>query len=127
VAGGELFDRICDKTTYTEAEARDLVITLLKVLAYLHSRKIAHRDLKPENLLLRSKKNDTDIVLAGAEHLNAWAFLHISLRFAQHLNAWAFLHISLPSLNLGVGFHPPPPLYLSLPLSLSRQTLASRR
>jgi len=64
VAGGELFDRICDKTTYTEAEARDLVITLLKVLAYLHSKKIAHRDLKPENLLLRTKKNDTDVVLA---------------------------------------------------------------
>ena len=60
-----MFDRICDKTTYTEAEARDLVITLLKVLAYLHSKNIAHRDLKPENLLLRGKKNDTDIVLAG--------------------------------------------------------------
>lgn len=64
VGGGELFDRICDKTTYTEAEARDLIITLLKVLAYLHKKNIAHRDLKPENLLLRSTTNDTDIVLA---------------------------------------------------------------
>jgi serine/threonine protein kinase len=65
VAGGELFDRICDKTVYTEAEARSLVVTLLTTLNYLHKKKIAHRDLKPENLLLRSKDNDTDIVLAG--------------------------------------------------------------
>mmetsp|Transcript_10879 Transcript_10879/g.25483 ORF Transcript_10879/g.25483 Transcript_10879/m.25483 type:complete len:307 (-) Transcript_10879:703-1623(-) len=64
VAGGELFDRICDKMTYNEAEARDLVATFLKTLQYLHNRKIAHRDLKPENLLLRSKSNDTDVVLA---------------------------------------------------------------
>jgi serine/threonine protein kinase len=71
VAGGELFDRICDKTTYSEAEARDLVITLLQVLAYLHSKHIAHRDLKPENLLLRNKKNDTDVVLAGIFFMGA--------------------------------------------------------
>lgn len=64
VAGGELFDRICDKTVYTEAEARNLVVTLLKTLNYLHKKNIAHRDLKPENLLLRSKTDDTDIVLA---------------------------------------------------------------
>jgi serine/threonine protein kinase len=64
IEGGELFDRICDKTVYTEAEARNLVIMLLKTLHYLHKRKIAHRDLKPENLLLRSKTDDTDIVLA---------------------------------------------------------------
>lgn len=64
VAGGELFDRICDKTVYNEAEARSLVVTLLTTLNYLHNKKIAHRDLKPENLLLRSKEDDTDIVLA---------------------------------------------------------------
>ena len=56
--------QICDKVTYTEGEARELVVTLLKTLAYLHRRNIAHRDLKPENLLLRSATNDTDVLLA---------------------------------------------------------------
>ena len=51
--GGELFDRIVEKTTYTESEARDLSRTLLKALKYCHSKNIAHRDLKPENILLK--------------------------------------------------------------------------
>ena len=44
VGGGELFDRICEKVTYTEGEARELVVTLLKTLAYLHKRNIAVRE-----------------------------------------------------------------------------------
>ena len=64
VAGGELFDRICDKESYTEHEARILVNILLKTLNFLHNKQIAHRDLKPENLLLKSKTDDTTIILA---------------------------------------------------------------
>ena len=41
--GGELFDRIVQKTFYTEREARDLVRTLLEALAYCHARNIMHR------------------------------------------------------------------------------------
>ena len=50
--GGELFERILEKRTFTEAEARDVTRGLLSALSYMHSQKIAHRDLKPENLLL---------------------------------------------------------------------------
>ena len=50
--GGELFDRILQKRTFTEKEARDVVRGLLQALQYMHTRRIAHRDLKPENLLL---------------------------------------------------------------------------
>lgn len=64
IKGGELFDRICDKVVYTEAEARDLIKILLNTLAFLHNKSIAHRDLKPENLLLKSKEDDSDVVLA---------------------------------------------------------------
>lgn len=54
VEGGELFDRIVTKTSYTEREARDLVRVFLTSIAYIHSQGVVHRDLKPENLLLCS-------------------------------------------------------------------------
>jgi serine/threonine protein kinase len=46
VEGGELFDRIVEKSTYTESEARDVSRTLLKALKYCHSKFVCHRDLK---------------------------------------------------------------------------------
>ena len=41
VGGGELFERICDKETYTEHEARQLVKTLLQTLAFLHNKQVS--------------------------------------------------------------------------------------
>ena len=52
VEGGEMFDRIVAKSSYTEREARDVVRVVLETIAYLHEADIVHRDLKPENLLL---------------------------------------------------------------------------
>jgi serine/threonine protein kinase len=54
VEGGELFDRIVAKTSYTEKEARDVIRVVLETIAALHDMDIVHRDLKPENLLLCS-------------------------------------------------------------------------
>lgn len=62
--GGELFDRIVQKSYYNEKEARDVCRILFGALNYIHSKKIAHRDLKPENLLLLSSDNDADIKIA---------------------------------------------------------------
>ncbi|CAK4618412.1 unnamed protein product [Aphanomyces euteiches] len=59
--GGELFDRIVEKTFYTEKEARDLVQVLLSAIKYCHDHNVVHRDLKPENLLLTSRKDDAYI------------------------------------------------------------------
>ncbi|KAJ0399737.1 hypothetical protein P43SY_009318 [Pythium insidiosum] len=64
VEGGELFDRIVEKSFYSEKEARDLVKVLLETIKYCHDRKVVHRDLKPENLLLASKDDDANIKLA---------------------------------------------------------------
>ncbi|KAI0697372.1 Pkinase-domain-containing protein [Cytidiella melzeri] len=62
--GGELFDRICAKGNYYEADAADLVRTVFKAVQYIHECGIVHRDLKPENLLFRTKKEDADIMIA---------------------------------------------------------------
>lgn len=64
MSGGDLFDRIGKKKTYNEADARDLVIKMLKAMSYCHAHKIAHCDMKPKNLLLMSEDNDSYIKLA---------------------------------------------------------------
>jgi len=53
--GGELFDSICAKGHYYEADAAALIRTILQAVKYIHDCGIVHRDLKPENLLFRSK------------------------------------------------------------------------
>lgn len=44
--GGELFDRIVAKGSYTEKDASKLVKSILEATQYLHSLDIVHRDLK---------------------------------------------------------------------------------
>lgn len=55
--GGELFDRIVQKSYYNEKEARDVCIILFDAMNYCHKHHVAHRDLKPENLLLTVSVN----------------------------------------------------------------------
>lgn len=64
MSGGDLFDRIGKKKSYSEADARDLIVKMLKSVAYCHAAKIAHCDMKPKNLLLMSEDNDSYIKLA---------------------------------------------------------------
>jgi len=52
MGGGELFDRIVQKSYYNEKEARDVCKIIFEAMRYCHEQKVAHRDLKPENLLL---------------------------------------------------------------------------
>ncbi|KAK5939647.1 Calcium/calmodulin-dependent protein kinase type I [Knufia obscura] len=62
--GGELFDRICRKGSYYEADAADLIRATLSAVAYLHDHGIVHRDLKPENLLFRTPEDNADLLIA---------------------------------------------------------------
>jgi len=64
VTGGELFDRIVDKGSYSEDDAKILVRKIVNAIDYLHKQDIAHRDLKPENLLVKSIEDDTEIKIA---------------------------------------------------------------
>lgn len=62
--GGELFDRIVKKVTYTEKEARDVIKVLVGAIKHCHDHNIVHRDLKPENLLLTSRHDDANLKIA---------------------------------------------------------------
>lgn len=62
--GGDVFQRIAQRTSYTESLARSLASQLLEAVEVLHARNIVHRDLKPENLLLRDSMDDTAILVA---------------------------------------------------------------
>jgi len=59
VTGGELFDQIVARGTYTEADAANLIKQILEAVAYMHEHGVAHRDLKPENLLISSPSSDS--------------------------------------------------------------------
>ena len=56
--GGELFDQIVDKGSFSEIEAAWVMKQLMSAINYIHTNNIVHRDLKPENILLDTKKNN---------------------------------------------------------------------
>lgn len=46
VTGGELFDRIVQKGSYTEKDAAHLIRQVLGAVDYMHEQGVVHRDLK---------------------------------------------------------------------------------
>ncbi|KAG7672229.1 hypothetical protein Ndes2526B_g06781 [Nannochloris sp. 'desiccata'] len=60
--GGELFDRIIAKGTFSEAEAAKFFRQMVEMVAHCHNLGVMHRDIKPENFLLSSQTDDTDLV-----------------------------------------------------------------
>ncbi|XP_045482727.1 calcium/calmodulin-dependent protein kinase type 1-like [Harmonia axyridis] len=64
VTGGELFDRIVEKGSYTEKDAADLIRQVLEAVDYMHEQGVVHRDLKPENLLYYNSDENSKIMIS---------------------------------------------------------------
>ena len=62
--GGELFDRIIEKGSYTEKDAAEVVKQILSAVGYMHSKGVVHRDLKAENLLFRTNESNSKIMIS---------------------------------------------------------------
>jgi len=56
--GGELFDRVREKKTFSNNDAAYAVYQMLLAINYIHKRGVVHRDLKLENFLYESKGSD---------------------------------------------------------------------
>lgn len=61
--GGELFDRIIAKGSFTERDATRVLTMVLDGVKYLHGLGITHRDLKPENLLYYHPGHESKIMI----------------------------------------------------------------
>eukprot|EP01105_Mastigella_eilhardi_P022488 TRINITY_DN5531_c0_g1_i2.p1 TRINITY_DN5531_c0_g1~~TRINITY_DN5531_c0_g1_i2.p1 ORF type:complete len:353 (+),score=121.94 TRINITY_DN5531_c0_g1_i2:91-1149(+) len=64
VTGGELFNKIVSKGSYSENDAIIITRQLLAGVEYLHKEGVAHRDLKPENLLCNGDGENIVIKIA---------------------------------------------------------------
>ncbi|CAO3593436.1 unnamed protein product [Absidia cylindrospora] len=62
-SGGELFQQLLTKGTFTEKDASRLISQVLQGVAYLHNHDIIHRDLKPENLLFQTPHENSNLMI----------------------------------------------------------------
>jgi calcium-dependent protein kinase len=56
--GGELFEEISNRGSFSEIDAGKILKQLLSAVNYLHNKNIVHRDLKPENVMMINKNSN---------------------------------------------------------------------
>ncbi|TAF04801.1 MAG: serine/threonine protein kinase [Nostocales cyanobacterium] len=66
VEGQTLSNIIQSKGKLNETIVRKILVSLLSVLDYVHSKGIIHRDIKPDNIILRSHDNKPVLIDFGA-------------------------------------------------------------
>jgi serine/threonine-protein kinase len=66
VEGETLTTKIQRQGLFSESAVRDLLVNLLPVLEYVHSKRIIHRDIKPDNIIIRSRDGKPVLIDFGA-------------------------------------------------------------
>lgn len=56
LSGGELFDRVTQRTRLSEKEAANIAMQLLEAVAFMHGRNVMHRDIKLENIVFSQEE-----------------------------------------------------------------------
>ncbi len=66
IQGQTLSQVVANRGCLSESRVREILISLLNVLDYVHSKGIVHRDIKPENIIIRSSDNQPVLIDFGA-------------------------------------------------------------
>ncbi|GJD22597.1 hypothetical protein RIVM261_075530 [Rivularia sp. IAM M-261] len=66
IKGKTLREELREKIRLTEDEVVNLLLDLLEVLKFIHSKRIIHRDIKPENIILRDADSKPVIIDFGS-------------------------------------------------------------
>lgn len=66
IEGDTLTSKLKEQGLFSEGAVRDILVNLLPVLEYVHSRQIVHRDIKPDNIILRHRDRKPVLIDFGA-------------------------------------------------------------
>ncbi len=66
IQGATLAEKVQQQGRLGEEEVRRILVGILPVLDYVHSKKIVHRDIKPENIILRFSDQKPVLIDFGA-------------------------------------------------------------
>ncbi|MDM3857165.1 MAG: YARHG domain-containing protein [Aphanizomenon gracile PMC649.10] len=66
IAGDTVTEKIQQHGILTENAVREILLSLLPVLEYVHSKRIIHRDIKPDNIILRHHDGKPVLIDFGA-------------------------------------------------------------
>ncbi|OUL30709.1 serine/threonine protein kinase [Nostoc sp. T09] len=66
VEGQTLTVKVQQQGLLGESAVREILVNLLPILEYIHSKRIIHRDIKPDNIILRYRDNKPVLIDFGA-------------------------------------------------------------
>ena len=66
IEGQTLTDKIRQQGIQSETAVREILVSLLHILDYVHNQRIIHRDIKPDNIILRQRDSQPVLIDFGA-------------------------------------------------------------